>query len=166
MLTRTLLTRGMLALALILAFAFPAAANPEHDPVFAYIAKFAGQAKAEAYTPLVTSTAEKYQLSPMLIAKIIKVESNFNPRQTSHKDALGLMQIRKGHAKRGEDLYDPATNIEFGCRILRKYVDQFDGDMHRGLSAYLYGPIYVSKRGVRSTRYSRMLLGDPEPDKL
>jgi soluble lytic murein transglycosylase-like protein len=162
MLTRTLMTRATLAMALCLALVAPATAKPTPDPVYHFIAQHAGSAKATAYAPLVKAKAAKYKLPPMLIAKIIKLESDFNPRETSHKDALGLMQIRKGHAKRGENLYDPATNIEFGCRILREYVDEFGGDMHRGLSAYLHGPIYVANRGVRSTRYSRMLLGDPK----
>lgn len=161
MLTRKLLIRAILALAFCLAFPAPATAQATPDPLYAYIVRHAGKAKATAYTPLIESRAKKYRLPPMLIAKIIKLESDFNPRETSPKDALGLMQIRRGHAKRGEDLYDPATNIEFGCRILRAYVDEFNGDMHRGLSAYLHGPIYVANRGIRSTRYSRMLLGDP-----
>ncbi len=162
MLTRTLVTRATMALALCLALVAPATAKPTPDPIYSYIAQHAGSAKAKAYAPIVNAKAAKFKLPPMLIAKIIKLESDFNPRETSHKDALGLMQIRKGHAKRGENLYDPATNIEFGCRILREYVDEFDGDLHRGLSAYLHGPIYVANRGVRSTRYSRMLLGDPK----
>ena len=159
--TRTLLTRALMALALCLACIAPASAQSSPDPVYSYIVKHAGTAKAKAYAPIINTKAAKYRLPPMLIAKIIQLESDFNPRETSHKDALGLMQIRKGHAKRGENLYDPATNVEFGCRILREYVDEFDGDLHRGLSAYLHGPIYVANRGVRSTRYSRMLLGDP-----
>lgn len=159
---RLLLTRALVALVLCLAVVAPAAATPAADPVHAYVKKHAGTAKANAYAPIINAKAAKYHLPPMLIAKIIKLESNFNPKETSPKDAIGLMQIRKGHAKRGEDLYDPATNIEFGCRLLRQYTDQFGGDLHRGLSAYLHGPIYVASRGVRSTRYSRMLLGDPD----
>ncbi len=162
MLTRTLLTRAIMATALALSLVAPATAKPASDPVHTYVVKNAGTAKANAYVPIINAKAAKYKLPPMLIAKIIKLESDFNPKETSHMDALGLMQIRKGHAKRGENLYDPATNIEFGCRILREYVDEFNGDLHRGLSAYLHGPIYVANRGVRSTRYSRMLLGDPK----
>ncbi len=165
--TRNPLKRAFLALALALALAMPATAatkapTPPTDPIHAYIVQHAGTAKAKAYAPIVKAKAAKYKLPPLLIAKIIKLESDFNPRETSHMDALGLMQVRKGHAKRGENLYDPSTNIDFGCRILREYVDEFNGDLHRGLSAYLHGPIYVASRGVRSTRYSRMLLGAPK----
>jgi soluble lytic murein transglycosylase-like protein len=156
-----MLNRTLLALALCLACIAPATAKPSTDPVQSYVAQHAGPKKAQVYVPIIKRKAAKYKLPPMLIAKIIKLESDFNPKETSHMDALGLMQIRRGHAKRGENLYDPETNIEFGCRILREYVNEFNGDMHRGLSAYLHGPIYVASRGVRSTRYSRKLLGDP-----
>lgn len=153
--------RQLAVLALLtLSLALPAGAVGTEDPVKHFIANHYGMKKAEAYAPLINAKAKKYHLPPILVAKIIKLESDFNPRELSGKDAMGLMQVRRGHARHGENLYDPATNIDFGCRILREYVDEFHGDMHRGLSAYLHGPIYVASRGVRRTRYSRMLLGE------
>lgn len=145
---------------LTLSLALPAGAVGTEDPVAHFIATHYGSKKAEAYAPIIHKKAKKYRLPPLLVTKLIKLESDFNPRERSGRDALGLMQVRAGHAKHGEDLYDPATNIDFGCRILREYVDEFHGDMHKGLSAYLHGPIYVASRGVRRTRYSRMLLGE------
>jgi len=145
---------------LTLSLALPAGAVGTEDPVKHFVATNYGMKKAEAYAPIINAKAKKYRLPPLLVAKIIKLESDFNPRELSGRDAMGLMQVRRGHARHGEDLYDPATNIDFGCRILREYVDEFHGDMHMGLSAYLHGPIYVASRGVRRTRYSRMLLGE------
>lgn len=145
---------------LMLSLALPAGAMAPSDPVAHFIASHYGHTKAEAYAPIINAKAKKYRLPPLLIAKIIKLESDFNPRELSGRDAMGLMQVRRGHARRGENLYDPATNIDFGCRILREYVDEFNGDMHKGLSAYLHGPIYVASRGVKRTRYSRKLLGE------
>lgn len=153
--------RKLAVLALLtLSLALPAGAVGTDDPVKHFISSHYGQKKAEVYAPIIHTKAKKYRLPPLLIAKIIKLESDFNPRELSGRDAMGLMQVRRGHAKRGEDLYDPATNIDFGCRILREYVDEFNGDMHKGLSAYLHGPIYVASRGVKRTRYSRKLLGE------
>lgn len=145
---------------LMLSLALPAGAMAPSDPVEHFIASHYGHTKAETYAPIINAKAKKYRLPPLLIAKIIKLESDFNPRELSGRDAMGLMQVRRGHARRGENLYDPATNIDFGCRILREYVDEFNGDMHKGLSAYLHGPIYVASRGVKRTRYSRKLLGE------
>lgn len=143
---------------LLLSFAMPVTAA-ERNPVERYIASNYGTAKAERFAPIINEKAKKYHLDPLLVARLIKLESDFNPKERSGKDAIGLMQVRQGHAKHGEDLYDPRTNIEFGCRILQEYTQQFDGDMHKGLSAYLHGPIYVASRGVNRTRYSRRLLG-------
>jgi soluble lytic murein transglycosylase-like protein len=129
------------------------------DPVRSYITGRHGAAAAARFTPLIHEAAGRYRLDPLLVARLIQLESDFNPRERSGKDALGLMQVRRGHARHGEDLFDPRTNLDFGCRILREYTDQFGGDLQKGLSAYLHGPIYVASRGVRSTRYSRRLLG-------
>lgn len=145
---------------LTLSLALPAGAVSTDDPVKHFIHNHYGLKKAEAYAPIIHQKAKKYRLPPLLIARIIKLESDFNPRERSGRDAMGLMQVRAGHARRGENLYDPATNVDFGCRILREYVDEFDGNMHKGLSAYLHGPIYVASRGVSRTRYSRKLLGE------
>lgn len=143
---------------LLVSFALPATAAGR-DPVESYIASNYGKTKAERFAPIINEKAKKYRLDPLLVARLIKLESDFNPKERSGRDAMGLMQVRKGHAKHGENLYDPKTNIEFGCRILREYTDQFGGDKHKGLSAYLHGPIYVASRGVSRTRYSRRLLG-------
>lgn len=143
---------------LLVSFSLPVAAA-ERDPVDRFIASTYGRAKAERFAPLIHEKAAKYHLDPLLVARLIKLESNFDPEERSGRDAIGLMQVRRGHAKHGEDLYDPETNIDFGCRLLREYTQEFGGDMHKGLSAYLHGPRYVASRGVRRTRYSKRLLG-------
>lgn len=151
--------KALILSALSIAMALPAAAH-EQDPVARYIAAHGGHRKAEAYAPIIHRKSKKYHLDPLLVARLIQLESGFNPNERSGFDALGLMQVRKGHARHGENLYDPETNIEFGCRILHEYTCEFGGDLHKGLSAYLHGPIYVASRGVRRTRYSRRLLGE------
>lgn len=150
---------------LLLGLALPATATSQSpalakdDPVVRFIASNYGRAKAERFAPIIHLKAAKYGHDPLLIARLIKLESDFQPRERTG-DAMGLMQIRKGHARHGEDLYDPATNLEFGCRLLAEYTRMFHGDKHKGLSAYLHGPIYVANRGVRRTKYSRRLLGE------
>lgn len=143
---------------LLLGLALPAGATGTQDQVEHFIAAHYGQKKADAYGWIINEKARKYHLDPLLVARLIKLESDFNPREKSGMDALGLMQVRRGHARHGENLFDPETNIEFGCRILHEYTAEFHGDLHRGLSAYLHGPIYVASRGVMRTRYSERLL--------
>ncbi|MBO9541751.1 lytic transglycosylase domain-containing protein [bacterium] len=150
---------------LLIGLALPATAASQapslakDDPVVRFITSHYGRAKAERFAPLIHEKATKHGHDPLLIARLIKLESDFQPRERTG-DAMGLMQIRKGHARRGEDLYDPATNLEFGCRLLAEYTRMFGGDKHKGLSAYLHGPIYVANRGVRHTKYSRRLMGE------
>ncbi len=55
---------------------------------------------------------------------VVRVESNFNPRATGRAREVGLMQI-KFETARGigftgtrEQLYDPATNLEWGMKYL------------------------------------------------
>ena len=151
---------GWIAIALVgLASLGTPAVLASTDQVHSYIADRHGRPAASRFTPLIREAAKRHHLDPLLVARLIQLESAYNPRERSGKDAMGLMQVRRGHARHGEDLLDPATNLEFGCRILREYTDQFGGDLQKGLSAYLHGPVYVASRGVRTTRYSRRLLG-------
>ncbi len=95
------------------------------------------------YLPLVEKYAARYDLEVELVLGVIRVESGFNPTVRSRVGATGLMQVmpRTGkHMKCGKDLADPETNIECGCRVLRRYLDRYDGHVVYGLSAYNCGP--------------------------
>ena len=74
--------------------------------------------------------ANEYNLAPELVASVINAESHYKKDAESHKKALGLMQIKLSTAtflidyyklddnidKR--DLFNPETNIKFGCMYL------------------------------------------------
>ncbi len=97
----------------------------------------------EQYRPLVERTAKKYDLEVELVLGVIRVESGFNPGVKSRVGATGLMQVMPRTGKKmecGRNLEDPATNIECGCRVLRRYLDLYDGNVIYGLSAYNTGP--------------------------
>ena len=47
----------------------------------------------QEYSEYVNKYAEKYEIDPMWIYAIIKVESNFNKDATSGSGAKGLMQL-------------------------------------------------------------------------
>ncbi len=98
--------------------------------------------------PLVEKYAKEHKLEVELVLGVIKVESGFNPKIRSRVGATGLMQImpRTGqHMKCGSDLTDPETNIQCGCRVLRRYLDIYDGNLVYGLSAYNTGPGNTNK---------------------
>ena len=90
--------------------------------------------------------AEAQRLPLSLLLAVARGESNFDPRARSGAGALGLMQIlwpqTANHLgiTRRERLFDPCTNVAAGARYLRELLDRYDGDLHRTLAAYNYGP--------------------------
>ena len=71
-----------------------------------------------------------FNLSPLLVKAIVKVESNFNPRCVSSAGARGLIQLVRvdwedtmKRVNRDLDynraVYDPDWNLFVGCHYLR-----------------------------------------------
>ena len=60
--------------------------------------------------------------------------------------SFGLMQIMLetaleiGFEGRPEDLFRPSVNLEWGCTLLKKLVDQYQGDIRKALAVYNGGP--------------------------
>ena len=81
------------------------------------------------YKDYVEKYAQEYEIDPLLVYSIIKVESNFKEEATSHKGAIGLMQLMDKTAKEiaqnnvmefetGVTLYNPEKNIKLGIIYL------------------------------------------------
>ena len=71
---------------------------------------------------------------------MIEVESHFDRYAVSRAGAQGLMQVMpfwKNELGRSQDnLTDTATNLRYGCHILRFYLDREDQHLLRALAAY------------------------------
>lgn len=115
-------------------------------PAIPYAAKWWYPLK---YEDIVTSKAEEFQLDPSLVYAVIHTESKFEPNAVSTANANGLMQItddtyqwaRKREGKDPgdtNDLFDPNTNIRYGCYILVLLTEQFS-DIETVLAAYNAG---------------------------
>lgn len=98
---------------------------------------------------LVSRLAPRYGIDTDLAMAVIAVESGFNPRATSPKNAQGLMQLIPDTASRYRvaDAYDPEQNVKGGLSYLRWLMDQFEGNVGLVVAAYNAGEKTIEKYG-------------------
>lgn len=106
------------------------------------------------------SSSRKNGLDPVLVAALIRQESNFNPVATSPVGARGLMQLMPdvgrtlaktmGIAPWSPDiLYDPATNIRLGTAHLSTLLHKYP-EVVKALAAYNAGESRVDKWSTKT----------------
>jgi soluble lytic murein transglycosylase-like protein len=98
---------------------------------------------------LVRTLAPRHRLNPDVVLAVIQVESNFNPKAQSHKQAQGLMQLIPDTARRFgvADPWDARQNIDGGMAYLRWLLDHFNGDLRLALAGYNAGERAVRRHG-------------------
>lgn len=108
-------------------------------------------AEQQPVISLVHKLAPEYQVDPNLVLAIIFVESAFNSRAVSPKNAQGLMQLIPATAERFQvkDSFDPEENIRGGLAYLRWLLAYFRGNVAWVAAAYNAGEGAVEKyRGI------------------
>lgn len=114
------------------------------------------------YSEYIEEYCKAYGLKESTVLAVIKAESNFKVKAVSKNGAKGLMQITDGTAefiadKLGEenyDIFDPQTNIRFGCWFLSYLSLAYDGDTVLIHSAYNAGKGNVDK-WLADEKYSK-----------
>jgi TPR repeat protein len=98
---------------------------------------------------MVHKLAPQFGVDPRLALSVIAVESNFEPRARSHKDARGLMQLIPQTAERFNvrDAYDPRDNLRGGLAYLRFLLAYYQGDVVLVAAAYNAGEKAVDRYG-------------------
>lgn len=104
------------------------------------------------YQDDIESASSAYDVDPYLVAAVIETESNWDARAESSQGARGLMQLMPetaedmvnlglvdGSRYAADDLFDPETNIVFGCAYLRYLIDYFNGATDYAIAAYNAG---------------------------
>ena len=96
---------------------------------------------ANRVSPMIVSTADRYNMDPLLLAALIRQESSYRSTVVSPAGAVGLTQVipRYWQATCPGDLFDENTNINCGTYILKKY-EASAGSMPKALGYYNVGP--------------------------
>ncbi len=103
--------------------------------------------------------SEKHKVDPRLVISMIIAESDFDPRSTSHKGAMGLGQIMPDEARDHgvSNPYDVVQNVRTSINLLRMKLDLYNDGAPSGhtsfrqrqlaLAAYNAGAGAVKKYG-------------------
>ncbi|MBQ3136840.1 MAG: lytic transglycosylase domain-containing protein [Clostridia bacterium] len=116
-----------------------------------------------SYADFVENNASENNLQKSFVYAVIKCESGYDERAVSYADARGLMQLtpetfrwlqsKKGEKLSEEMLFDPETNIRYGCYFYGTLFEIYD-DEATAIAAYHAGMGNVSK-WLKDERYSK-----------
>lgn len=101
----------------------------------------------QEYSEYVNKYAEMYDIDPLWIYAIIKVESNFNKDAKSNSGAKGLMQLIDSTATEmskkleienfeSDMLYDPEINIMLGTMYFDELLTKYNQNYYLAIAAY------------------------------
>ena len=96
---------------------------------------------ANRLSPIIIQSAERYDVSPTLLAALIRQESNYNSSARSPTGAIGLTQIISSHWRQScpGNLYDENVNINCGAHVLSTYY-RSAGSWSKAVAYYNVGP--------------------------
>ena len=143
----------------------PAVAAPQSPAPDSTIIRYARRYRTTpAIAQVIVTKANKYRVPHSIAFRLVRTESQFNPRAVSPVGALGLTQVMPATARMldpkatPEKLFDPAYNAELGFRFLRQMHDRYDGDWWRALVAYNQGPVYADTTNRTTHKYADVVL--------
>ena len=98
---------------------------------------------------LIEEYSQKNGLDSDFVKAVVKQESGFNEKATSHCGAAGLMQLMPGTAKGlgVTNPYDAEDNVKGGTKMLANLLKTYGGNKELALAAYNAGGGAVKKYG-------------------
>jgi len=129
-------------------------AGIEPEEIFEPLPEPAPLSDKTPFQRIIRAAAERYGVDADLIHCVIAVESNFDPKAVSSKNARGLMQLLPQTAALlgVKDVFDPEQNIDGGTRYLRDLLKKYS-NLTLALAAYNAGPQRVDQYGRRVPPY-------------
>lgn len=116
--------------------------------------KYIGASKAEIISKYFKESIQSNNLSINVVLSIAYIESGFNQGARGTLKDTGIMQImpfwKDSKLCNGLRLWHSKDNIECGCRILKHYIDMFNGNVISGVTAYNMGSYAVIKFNKRN----------------
>jgi soluble lytic murein transglycosylase len=127
--------------------------------------------RSASITDTLVKEAEKYQMDPLFLLSVIKVESHFNPLTRGRHKELGLMQIKPDTGEwiaqkmnlqwqGAKALRDPEFNIVIGAAYFSYLRSKFKQNAAFYMSAYNVGENRMRKlrsQGKTPTSYTRKI---------
>lgn len=101
------------------------------------------------FAEAIHTAARRYRVDADLIHSVITVESRFDTKAVSRKNARGLMQLLPSTAARlgVRNAFDPAENINAGTQYLSTLLARYRNNLVLALAAYNAGPRSVERFG-------------------
>ena len=112
----------------------------------------AAEAGPAELQPLIAQHAAANAVPESLVHRIIRRESNYNPRAVGRGGAVGLMQIKVataralGYSGAASGLLDANTNLTYAVRYLGNAYRVAGGNPDRAVGYYAGGYYYAAKR--------------------
>ena len=121
-------------------------------PFAALLAASPAHADPAALKDLIAQHASANGIPDILVHRVVKRESNYNPRAVGRGGALGLMQIKHatargmGYTGSASGLLDADTNLTYAVPYLAGAYRVAGGNQDRAVAYYASGYYYVAKR--------------------
>lgn len=111
-----------------------------------------------ALAPLIDAVARAYDIDPLLLHAIARVESRHQPDAISLAGAHGLMQVIEPTARQfgvddARQLHDPLINLRVSASYLKSIQLRFGNNLPLVLAAYNAGEGAVERYGWRVPPY-------------
>ncbi|WP_291259638.1 transglycosylase SLT domain-containing protein [Fusobacterium sp.] len=98
------------------------------------------------YKDIINKYSKKYQVPQEIVYTIIHDITGFNPYHISDGSKIGIMNIPyEENPTIFFDYFNVDRNIEEGVKILKTYLDKYEGNNIKALIAYIYGDEYLKR---------------------